>query len=185
MSLPSIAGIVLSPPQIASLALEDDGRVERGSIGTDTFNDGDKIPIAALNLLHNLLITVDESADPVADPKLDALSTRLKHAADARKLNHFLIHVPQILGLDVVLLDGIREESEVVVDNRPVQGLSTTLFKAAGPFDFEVRATLFEACRPGHAKWSSVDLGCVGPDGRQTERNSALPKALLEVRYRG
>jgi hypothetical protein len=145
------------------LALEDDGGVERGSIGTDTFNGGYKIPIAALNFLHNLLITVDESADPVADPKLDDEVRTRSGRAEERKLNHFLVHIPEVLGLDVVLLDGIGEENEVVVDNRPVQGLSTTLFKAASPFDFEVRTTLFEACRPGHAKWSSVDLGCIGP----------------------
>jgi hypothetical protein len=35
---------------------------------------------------------------------------------------HLFIHIPDILGLDVVLLDGVAQEVEIVVDRGAVQG---------------------------------------------------------------
>jgi hypothetical protein len=98
------------------------------------------------------------------------------------------------------VIDGLLKESEIVVDNGLVQRSRATFLQTACPLDFhvnhaltdasnvdsylhfEVWATLFEMDRPGYTERRAIDLGCVGPDSRQTERNPTHSQALLGVR---
>lgn len=88
----------------------------------DTFDDGDQVPVAALDFLHNFLIPVNKRADPVTDPELNPLVTRneLDQIRRSAKRDYLLIHIPDVLGVDVVLLDSVTEQVEVVMHNGSV-----------------------------------------------------------------
>jgi hypothetical protein len=119
----------------------------------------------------------------------------------ANKERYLLIHVPNILGLDVVLLDNVTEEVEVVMHNGSVQGTGTTFLQPARPLDevslvwadrsssnlnsyldFEVRATFFKTRWPGYTERRTIYFHCICAYGGQTEGNPALAKTLLGIR---
>lgn len=69
---------MLPPTQIPTLPLEDHRGMEGVTSSRNAFDDGNQIPVAALDFLDNLLIPVNERADPVTDPELNPLATRNK-----------------------------------------------------------------------------------------------------------
>lgn len=78
---PSIAWVILSPSQISTLPLKHHGGMKRSTICADTLDDGNELPIAAFDLVGDLLIPVDQYMNFVAEPQLNALvQTRLKHS---------------------------------------------------------------------------------------------------------
>jgi hypothetical protein len=110
--------------------------MEGNASSGNAFENRHKIPVAAFDFRNHFLITVYQGTDPVADSELDALVTKndleqIKH----QNRNYFFIHVPDILGFDVVSRDCILEEVEVVVNYGAVQSTSATFLQSARPLE--------------------------------------------------
>ena len=106
---PGAAWVIFAPPQIPSLSLENDGGWDFRSISADAFNYGDKIPIPAVDILDNLLITVNNGVNPPPNPELDTL----------------FVHVVDVFELNVVPIDGVAKKLEIIVNNSWVECSST------------------------------------------------------------
>jgi hypothetical protein len=95
---------------------------------------------------------------------------------------NLLIHIPNILRLDIVMFDHLSEESEVVMDDRSGRGLSTASFQRRRPFDLEIRVALLEADWPSDTQGQSENLGHIVTNHGQAQQQAAFGKALVGVR---